>query len=156
MLYLAPQASQPGAVSVRTKLPHWTAFHQWDFWLNFSKVQQFFLWVGTGNLSIVEESSLSLVSKTTWTKKNLVRFSSHTGQVFKKWDENLTRVTWKPDEKNFVQVVLDTRDIEDSASIFRFPVSTQKKTAALLKKLRLKLDQFGGSLGLKPLWLTLS
>ena len=51
-------------------------------------------------------------------------------------------------------MVLNTRDIEDSAGIFRFPVSTHKKSAALLKKLRPKLDQFGGSLGLKPLWLS--
>ena len=48
-------------------------------------------------------------------------------------------------------MILDTRDIEDSVGIFRFPVSTHKKSAALLKKLRPKLDQFGGSLGLKLL-----
>ena len=48
-------------------------------------------------------------------------------------------------------MVLDTRDIDDSYTIFRFPVSTHKKTATLLKKLRPELDQFGGSLGLKPL-----
>ena len=48
-------------------------------------------------------------------------------------------------------MILDTRDIEDSVGIFRFPISTHKKSAALLKKLRPKLDQFGGSLGLKLL-----
>ena len=32
-------------------------------------------------------------------------------------------------------MVLDTRDIEDSSTIFRFPVSTHKKSDALLKNL---------------------
>ena len=32
-------------------------------------------------------------------------------------------------------MVLDTRDIEDSVTIFGFPVSTHKKSTALLKNL---------------------
>ena len=60
-------------------------------------------------------------------------------------------MTWKPDKKEGLKVVLDTRDNEDSSTMFRFPVSTHKKSDALLKKLVRNLDQFGGSLGLKPL-----
>ena len=47
--------------------------------------------------------------------------------------DNLEVVTEKmiriPDHKNFCKVVLDTRDIEDSDTIFGFPVSTHKKMA---------------------------
>ena len=88
------------------------------------------------------ESSISLVSKTTL-QIFFVRFSSHTGQVFKKWYENLTGVTWKPDCKFFCKVVLDTRDIEDSSTMFRFSVSTHKKKWCTFEKFSQK---FG------PIW----
>ena len=97
------------------------------------------------------ESSISLVSKTTWKKIF--------GPVFKSHGSGFQKMRWKPDQGDmktwweiFFKVVLDTRDIEDSATIFGFPVSAHKKNTALLKKLRPKLDQFGSSLGLKPLW----
>ena len=49
-----------------------------------------------------------------------VRFS-------KNGDENLTGVTRKPDKKQRLKMVLNTRDIEDSGTIFGFPVSNHKK-----------------------------
>ena len=126
--------STPHHPLIRLKLKK-NIFLVWKkIWLNFSKAHHFFLWVDTGNLNIVEESSLSPVSRTTW-HFFLIRFSSHTGQVFKKWNENLNRVIWKPDGKKNCQVVLDTRDSEDSFTMFRFPVSTHKKSDALLKNL---------------------
>ena len=65
-----------------------------------------------------------------------VRFS-------KNGDENLTGVTRKPDKKQRLKMVLNTRDIEDSGTIFGFPVSIHKKSAGLLKKFRPKSVQFG-------------
>ena len=59
-------------------------------------------------------------------------------------------IFWKPDcgdlktwREIFVQVVLNTRDIKDSATIFGFPVSIHKKSNALFKKFHPKLDEFG-------------
>ena len=121
-------------------------FFVWKkFWLNFSKVQYFFLWVDTWNTNIVAESSMSLVSKTT--------LKIFFGQVFKSHRSGFQKMRWKPDQGDMKtwQVVLDTRHIKDSTTIFGFAVSTHKKSTELLKKLRPKLDQFGGSLGLKPL-----
>ena len=124
-----------------------------NFWLNFSKVHHFFLWVDTENLNIVEESSISLVSKTTLQKilqsgfhVTLVRFSSHFLKTWPVWLENLTKIflfRWF--------YILDILRIQ--SLILDFPYLLTKKSTALLKKLCLKLDQFGGSLGLKPLCL---
>ena len=55
-------------------------------------------------------------------------------EVFKKYCENLIRWTWKPELKNFVHLILKTRDYEDSASMFRFFVSHHKKRGVTLKK----------------------
>ena len=64
-----------------------------------------------------------------------VRFSCHTGQVF-------ILIFGKPDHwnsktqpKHVLKVVLETRDIEDSATIFGFPVSNHKKSTALFKNI---------------------
>ena len=105
-------------------------------------MHHFFLLIDMGNLVILAESSLSLVSKTTF-KPFFVRFSYHTGQVFVLFFENLTRVTWKPDQKKGLKVVLDTRDNEDSSTMFRFPVSTHKKKWWAFEKISQK---FG------PIW----
>ena len=78
------------------------------------------------------ESSLSLVSKTNG-KNFPVRFSSHPGQVFVSYFETLTNI--------FFQVVLDTRDIEDSANYFGFPVSTHTKKYCTFEKISQKCFQ---------------
>ena len=65
-----------------------------------------------------------------------VRFS-------KNGDENLTGVTRKPDKKQRLKMVLNTRDIEDSGTIFGFPVSNHKKSTALLIFFGPKSAQFG-------------
>ena len=83
-----------------------------------------FLWLDTGNPKIVAESSQSLVSKTTWNYFSNLK----TLGFFKKWDENLHGLSWKPEKNKNFHVVLETRDYEDSATIFGFPVSNHKKT----------------------------
>ena len=55
-------------------------------------------------------------------------------EVFKKGCENLNKWTRKPKVKNFVHLILKTRDYEDSAGMFRFLVSIHKKRGAALKK----------------------
>ena len=43
-------------------------------------------------------------------------------------------MTWKPDWEKKIHVVLETRDNEDSASIFSFSVSSHKKELHFKKK----------------------
>ena len=57
-------------------------------------------------------------------------------------DENLTIVTENLTKKKY-KVVLNTRDIEDSGTIFGFPVSNHKKSTALLNFFGPKSAQFG-------------
>ena len=75
------------------------------------------------------------------------------GKVFKKCCENLSRWTWKPKVRNFVHLILKTRDYEDSASIFRFFVSHHKKKGRNFKKITPEFGRIMQNWILKPLWL---
>ena len=55
------------------------------------------------------------------------RFSGPSAQVFTTFFENLNENLTLHEFENFVHVVLNTRDYEDSASMFRFVVSIHKK-----------------------------
>ena len=58
------------------------------------------------------------------------RFSGPSDQVFATFFENLAENLTTHEIKNFVHVVLKTRDHKDSSHIFRFFVSLHKKRAA--------------------------
>ena len=73
------------------------------------------------------------------------------GEVFKNCCENLSRWTWKPKVKNFVHLILKTRDYEDSASIFRLFVSHHKKKGRTFKKITPKFGRIMQNWVLKPL-----
>ena len=55
------------------------------------------------------------------------RFSGSFGQVFATFFENLTENLTIHKYKNFVHMILNTRDHKDSSNIFRFFVSHHKK-----------------------------
>ena len=55
------------------------------------------------------------------------RFSGPSAQVFATFFENLNENLTLHEFENFVHMVLNTRDYEDSASMFRFVVSIHKK-----------------------------
>ena len=73
-------------------------------------------------------------------------------EVFKKCCENLCRWTWKPELKNFVHLILKTRDYEDSASMLRFVVSIHIKKGCNFKKITEKFGSIMLIWQLKPLW----
>ena len=123
------------AMSPKMIIKYWD-YHFWwcppfNFGLIFFKSASLYLWVDTRNLKIVAESSISLVSKTNCNFFP-VRFSCHPGQVFVSFFENLIGLAWKPNLKK-LKVVLGTRDIEDSSTMFRFPLSTHKKVMRFWK-----------------------
>ena len=74
----------------------------------------------------------------------MVRFS-------KNGDENLTDVTRKPDKKQCLKMVLNTRDIEDSGTIFGFPVSIHKKKCWAFEKISSKISPIWRFVHLEPL-----
>ena len=55
------------------------------------------------------------------------RFSGLSAQLFATFFENLTENLTLHEFENFVHMVLNTRDYEDSASMFRFVVFIHKK-----------------------------
>ena len=74
-------------------------------------------------------------------------------EVFKKGCENLNKWTRKPKVKNFVHLILKTRDYEDSAGMFRFLVSIHKKKGSGFEKITEKFGPIWRICQLKPLWL---
>ena len=72
-------------------------------------------------------------------------------EVFKKGCENLSVWTWKPKVKNFVHLILKTRDYEDSAGMFRFLVSIHKKKGRGFEKITEKFGPIWRICQLKPL-----
>ena len=73
-------------------------------------------------------------------------------EVFKKGCENLNKWTRKPKVKNFVHLILKTRDYEDSAGMFRFLVSIHKKKGSGFEKITEKFGPIWRICQLKPLW----
>ena len=73
-------------------------------------------------------------------------------EVFKKGCENLNKWTRKPKVKNFVHLILKTRDYEDSAGMFRFLVSIHKKKGRGFEKITEKFGPIWRICQLKPLW----
>ena len=73
-------------------------------------------------------------------------------EVFKKGYENLNKWTRKPKVKNFVHLILKTRDYEDSAGMFRFLVSIHKKKGRGFEKITEKFGPIWRICQLKPLW----
>ena len=56
-----------------------------------------------------------------------IKFSGPFDQVFTTFFENLTENLTLHEFENFVHMVLNTRDYEDSASMFKFVVAIHKK-----------------------------
>ena len=82
----------------------------------------------------------------------MVKFSSHTVKFSKSGDENLTVATRKPDQKNNYKVVLNTRDIEDSGTIFGFLVSIHTKKCWTFEIFLSKIGPIWRFGHLEPLW----
>ena len=72
-------------------------------------------------------------------------------EVFKKCCENLCRWTWKPELKNFVHLILKTRDYVVSVSTFRFLLSIHIKKGSSFEKITEKFGPIWRIWQLKPL-----